>query len=205
MTEHRLSFIQKFFLKVSKVSCLKCFWKFILIISLNLVLIFLIMTSLVSVFFWCFNKFLAFHISFSIVIWIVRRIFLTFLSLTRAFRIRTQFVNVIFAALLSIVVKWKKCFHILYYTLDVKSQIVRQLKRLLVSYVLYNRYQVPLYLWWMETLLKYWKVPEYHVQDCSRTNYNILVLFSFAKDFAIYKIMKQQVHNLPWLKSLTRF
>ena len=116
LTENRLSFMQKYFLKSSKVSCRKCFWKFILIISVSLVLIFLIMTSLVSVFFWCFNKFQAFHISFSIIIWIVRRSFLTFLSLTRAFKISTQFVDVIFAALLSFVMKSKKCFHILYFS-----------------------------------------------------------------------------------------
>ena len=116
LTENRLSFMQKYFLKSSKVSCRKCFWKFILIISVSFVLIFLIMTSLVSVFFWCFNKFQAFHISFSIIIWIVRRSFLTFLSLTRAFKISTQFVDVIFAALLSFVIKWEKCFHILHFS-----------------------------------------------------------------------------------------
>ena len=82
MTEHRAPFIEKFLSKVSKDSCLICFSKFILIISHNLVLIFLIMTSLVSYFFWYFSKFLAFHISFSIVIWIVRRSSLTLLSLT---------------------------------------------------------------------------------------------------------------------------
>ena len=113
MTEHRASFIQKFFLKVSKVSCLRCFWKFILIISLNLVLILLMMTSLVSDFVWCFSRFLAFHISFSIVIWIVRSSFLVLLSLTNAFKMRTQLVDIIFAALLSFFITSKKYFHIL--------------------------------------------------------------------------------------------
>ena len=102
MTEHRAPFIEKFLSKVSKDSCLIYFSKFILIISHNLVLIFLIMTSLVSYFFWYFSKFLAFHISFSIVIWIVRRSSLTLLSLTKAFKMRTQFVEVIFAVQLSL-------------------------------------------------------------------------------------------------------
>ena len=112
MIEHSVSFMQKFVLNVSKVSWLKCFWKSILIISFNLVLILSIMTSLVRTVFWCFSKFLAFHFSFSIVIWIVRRSFLTSLSWTRAFKMSTQFVDVIFAALLSLLIIWKKWFHI---------------------------------------------------------------------------------------------
>ena len=39
MTEHKALFAQKFFKNVSKVSSLKCFWKFVLVISLNLTLI----------------------------------------------------------------------------------------------------------------------------------------------------------------------
>ena len=136
MTEHRASFVQKLFLKASKVSCLKCFWKFILIISLNLVLIFLIMTSLVSILFWCFRRFLAFHISLSIAIWIVRRSFLTFLSLTRAFKISTQLADVYFAALLSLLIIWKKCFHILY--LSVHSQSAWNMVSLFVLQLLQN-------------------------------------------------------------------
>ena len=126
MTEHRVSFMQKLFLKFSKFSCLRCFWKFILFISLSLVLIFLIMTSLASDFFRCFSKFLAIHISFSIVIRILRRSFLTFLSLIEAFRMSTQSVDVIFGALLSLFIFWKKCFHILYLSVHSKSVIVAE-------------------------------------------------------------------------------
>ena len=61
-------------------------------------------TSLVSIFFLCFSRFLASHISLSIVIWIVRRNFLTFLSLSRAFKMSTQFVDVIFAVLVSLLI-----------------------------------------------------------------------------------------------------
>ena len=38
--------------------------------------------------------------------------------------------------------------------------------RQFVYYVCYVTYQEPLYLWWMETLLKCCEAPKYHVQDC---------------------------------------
>ena len=148
MTEHRASLVQKLFLKFSVVSCLKSLWKFVLIISLNLVLIFLVMPSLVSILFWCFSRFLAFCILLSIAIWIVRRSFLNFLSLTRAFTISTQFVDLIFAALLSLLIIWKKISQILYLSVHSKSvcnmvslfvlQLLQNGVRLILLYALWN-------------------------------------------------------------------
>ena len=40
-----------------------------------------------------------------------------------------------------------------------------------IYYVCYARNQVPLYLWWMETLQKCWKVPKHYVQDYRVTRF----------------------------------
>ena len=40
-----------------------------------------------------------------------------------------------------------------------------------IYYVCYARNQVPLYLWWMETLQKCWKVPKHYVQDYRVTQF----------------------------------
>ena len=47
-----------------------------------------------------------------------------------------------------------------------KSYVVRQLVRQLVHQVCYTRYQVSSYLWWIESVIKYVKVPKYYDQDC---------------------------------------
>ena len=49
--------------------------------------------------------------------------------------------------------------------------------RQLVYYVYYASYQEPLYLWWMETLLKNWKGSKCCVQDCCSFFFYLLSTF----------------------------
>ena len=117
----------------------------------------------VSVLLWCF-RFLAFHISLSIVIWIVRRSFVTFFvtfwSLTRAFKISTQFVDVIFIALLSLLIVWRKCFHTLHLSVhsyspgNMVSLFVLQLLRNGLSLFLLYRSS---YIFWF-TYKTWWSI-----------------------------------------------
>ena len=44
-------------------------------------------------------------------------------------------------------------------------KLVRQLVRRLVNQVCYTRCQVSFYLWWIGSVLKYFKVPKYYDQD----------------------------------------
>ena len=59
--------------------------------------------------------------------------------------------------------------------------------RQLVYQVCYTRCQVSFYLWWIRSVLKYWKVPKYYGQDCR----------------CIFKAVKKQKHfPEPFAKSL---
>ena len=75
---------------------------------------------------------------------------------------------------------------------DPKSWVVPQLVRQLVYYYFYEKYQVPLHLWWTETFLKLWKVPNYYVQDCRSE------LFPWAHWLMLYSMFSLLFSRCAW-------
>ena len=70
--------------------------------------------------------------------------------------------------------------------------MVPQLVRQLVYYYFYEKYQVPLHLWWTETFLKLWKVPNYYVQDCRSE------LFPWAHWLMLYSMFSLLFSRCAW-------
>ena len=72
-------------------------------------------------------------------------------------------------------------FGYIYYfliSLDSKSGVVQRLVRHLVHEVSDARHQVPFHLWWMEHILKIFKIPVNYAKDCRKI---FLLLLTFLK------------------------
>ena len=57
------------------------------------------------------------------------------------------------------------------------SYVVWQLVRQLVYQICYTRYQIFFYLWWIGSVIKYFKVPKYYDLDCRCTSPGVTKVF----------------------------